>query len=780
MRVIPAGLAGHSTMMTTQPGHAPIRMWYAVLLVATLSPAGAFVRTWRIELPRPTYCVNPFSVATSSVNGDLYVADTAVVIVGRPGLTPVCRLPIGRYVRSMTFAGRADKLYCLTDQGVVAVDCRSRAVLGFLPGCPEPAALAYCPSSNRLYVASPETGRNPTCVQAYDCSADTVTGMLELDSVADPFELCVNPVTSVLYMTERRHSRLWSVSVESGRARPLDDGVSAIAVDPVRNKVYLGQEEAVLVLDGATDSTIATIDLSNYIGFVEQLIYNRTFDRMYCTEQDCWPLAIDCAGDTVVASFEGDWYPSGQVCLTGDERYLVALGAGELAVVDCAADSLAGFVPIGWSQGFLFGQPGSACACFASLRGVLVLIDCDERRLSDLLVTTDYYRPAAAAYDGKQQLLYVYCDCPGDELNLIAELDPFTGELRRLLYGIGYPYQLLCAAPYQKLYSVSEVLGVVDLAAGSTRRLCPGIEFISALGFSASLDRLYCLTVAEGRYSILGLDCATDRVVDSLPLARRPEAALYDSVGRRFCVAWAHGNVMVWDEGASEPRFDVQAVAGIRAMCVEPGLGLLCCLAESTMVTIDLAEGQLHRVAIPGSARASLGVCVNPDQHKAYCVAHDSVLVVNLIDSRSVVGVPVPGAVYPSYSSKSRAVYCGADSGLVVIDGEHDTVRQFIRQSCDWRNHAWDTLRNRFYAPEGQASVVVYADTVLEDAKPRQTVLADTLRVQGPLRQELYDAVGRRRAALEPGINDLGQLSRGVYFVYRRAEHAVRKIVIAR
>jgi hypothetical protein len=173
------------------------------------------------------------------------------------------------------------------------------------------------------------------------------------------------------------------------------------------------------VLDGATDSLLAWVDVDTAWGEVEHLLYNRRFDKVYGTAFSDGNIvqrivAIDGAGDSLVAAIESeDLFFMIPVALTGDDRYLCHLGYMEdsfgFAVIDCERDSVVALLQSNWTQGEMVSLPGGPEVCFVAYRGVIVTIDGDARAVTDTLVTTDRYAPALLACDAERDRLYVYC-----------------------------------------------------------------------------------------------------------------------------------------------------------------------------------------------------------------------------------------------------------------------------------------------------------------------------------------------------------------------------------
>jgi len=762
--------------------------WAELVLFGILvTSARAELRTWRLDLPPPLYTVTPLAAAANTVNGELYFADDTLMAVRQPGLRPGWSAPLRGVADTMVFCGQENKLYCLTDSAVVVVDCEGRQVLGELPRRASPSALTWCSASNRLFIA----GGSPVRIDVFDCAADTLVRSVAVDSLSRVALMCVNPVTRRLYLSDRTwYGNLWSVDPDSGRARLLSWRVSAIAVNPGMNKVYVANNDSLVVLDGSTETPRKRLEFGAYW---ERLWYNGRFNRVYALSWYGAVAAIMCAADSVsMLHLVSDPVEDCIGALTGDERYLCLVGSGDslgpvVEVVSCSSNTIVGIAPAGWSEGSLVGQPGTARMCLAARRGVLSLIDCDQRMPVDLLVTTGSYMPELLTYDQEQDLLYCYCDFPGDELDLVAAVNPFSGAVCRFYPGASgfHPDLILRDSRYGKLYLIadSSAAATLDLSDGNVSRIMYGYADFTFIGQSANAERLYFVVRNGEASSFCFFDCAGDSVADSLAFYGAPVAVLCDPDEERVCAAFAGGELAVWNRGERRLSYRTTIDKRVEALAYA-GRDRLCCISDTLVDIFDLAlQERVGRLAIPkAEPKSDVYACDAYD--RLYCVLQDTVFAVDVRNCRVAAKLALPGVVKAFYDRASGTLRCWTRDILVVIDCRTDRIVQYIpvgADAYDWSCGAWDSLRNRLYTRYGSNSIAVYADTVLPVVEPmRPIATAGVVRLADVGSRDLFDVAGRCRGRLVPGDNDVSTLPAGVYYVHRRSDSKADRVVILR
>jgi YVTN family beta-propeller protein len=146
----------------------------------------------------------------------------------------------------------------------------------------------------------------------------------------------------ILVIDGTTNQRLARIKMTGGRAW-------ALCYNPHNNKVYcadlgLGR---VVVIGGATDSVIATREIVAY-----SLCYNSQSNKVYCvTPDDNTVTVIDGATNAVVATLDvGDW-PHG-LCYNpqNNKVYCANSGAGSdnVTVIDGASNAVLASVPAGY------------------------------------------------------------------------------------------------------------------------------------------------------------------------------------------------------------------------------------------------------------------------------------------------------------------------------------------------------------------------------------------------------------------------------------------------
>jgi len=109
-----------------------------------------------------------------------------------------------------------------------------------------------------------------------------------------PYSVAVNDVTNRVYVGVDRGLMVINGETDQIIAEiPLDNDVIALAVNPLTNRIYAGVYGAnIVVIDGATDLTVGTIPEGIYDQY--ELAVNPVTNRVYVEDRSIWMGEYDC------------------------------------------------------------------------------------------------------------------------------------------------------------------------------------------------------------------------------------------------------------------------------------------------------------------------------------------------------------------------------------------------------------------------------------------------------------------------------------------------------
>ncbi len=771
-----------------------------LVVAAVLLVTGAFgqVRVSQFDMQPPPYVMEPYELAVNPGNGEIYVTGSSpgVLVIGRPGLRPEGLIAAGTHLRHPTYCPAGNKLYVYTwwDSVIVVVDCGTRSVLGSVPMDRTPDVLMYTGETNRLLAAIGARSSYPAQLLVLDCAADSLVDSIALDSLDEPEALGYNPTTDRLYWATYR-DRLATVDLGTGSARRLDYEAYDVAVNAAGTKVWLACLDSIAVLDAATDSLLAWVDVDTAWGDIEQLVYNPMYDKVYGTGYDDYDVyrvvVIDGIGDTLVAAIESDDCFTGPAALTGDDRYLCQLGFAldsvGFAVIDCERDSVVAVLGLNWYEGTLASVPGRPEVLFAGYQGIIVTADCEACVVAETLVTTDVYKPCELEFDAGRDRLYCHCGRrPDEQLLLVADVEPSTGRIFRFLPGIVGPDGMFCSPNQDRLYLQSDdELTAVDLATGQSRVVPGPLDIVQVIGGSQTRDRFYCIGEEHGDYRLLGLQ-GMGSVQDAVGLPGPPAATYFDAASERVYLAFESGllsRLLFWQEGEDTLSAAVQLPVDVSVL--QRGGDRLFGIGEDLIVVLDIEPwGSEPATAFCGHFDEGCGLSCNEDGTKLCYVDNGTLVLVDLARPDFGRRIPLGDIDALIRFPGSGHLLCFGDDEVTVVDIERDSVLQQAWLESDVWTMAVDTAGRRVYFALGYRAVTMVEydfEPALIEPGPESFIASASVGVAGHTRYWVYDTNGRRLMRLLPGENDVSHLPNGVYFARpMSAGPPVRKLVIRR
>lgn len=248
----------------------------------------------------------------------------------------------------LAYNAALDRLYVMGNEWLAAIDCGSDSVIARMAVTalqPDQPALCLVSGHNRLWLGGrtrlrvvdcltntvrferdvsnnraygPSLLYNPDADKVYYCGSDSLLvfdAATETQLAALPVgrftteypRLVYNPTSGRVYLAGQD-----TLMVVCGRGDTvvaklgIREGESfAIACNPLRNRVYYGDDRGIVVHDCGTETTAARVTIS---GDVTAMLCDPARDRLYAADDDGVITVLNCATNTVIAQFAvGDW-----------------------------------------------------------------------------------------------------------------------------------------------------------------------------------------------------------------------------------------------------------------------------------------------------------------------------------------------------------------------------------------------------------------------------------------------------------------------------------------
>ncbi len=691
----------------------------------------------------------------------LYVArvgSDSVVVVDCATNLIASTIHTASIVPVMQYNSQNDRLYC-GGNSVTVIDCAADTVIHTIPvGA---TVFAIDSTKSKLYAG----GDGPLAV--VDCAEDTVVATIPL--VHGVGALSFNVTAQKVYAASRDTLYAIQTGSDSIVARLSLAGLaSVLTCDPLRNRVYCVYGTHFGSIDCAGDSVILTVGVGLTASFIACDVAR---DRLYLTFPSYSPEAFvyDATTGQYITKVEVDGIPSGAGwCPSLDRLYCLprhyTRGGCLLAAVDAGGDSVAGILPLTMLAGNLsmdsldsklyFLYPGAI--------GCIGVADCARNIVTSYMYAGE--SPGPMCYNAVNNRLYfgtnngsgiISLDCTSDTALRKISVTGLT-QLFQLHDGLNKLYALAYDPQ-----SVREVVNVID---------CGHDSVMSCIDLFADYPRAFLLVPEDNRLwylstlRVTAIDCLGDSIVaEALDSLGSIDDACCSPEDRKIFAGW--GGRPLWivdmDDPARVETLQTLYDAGMRLCNVPSVHKVLWCAnygdpypGHSVVRVIDSRTN-----AITATFRADCQVSGMRMDHTGayvYCTGYqDSVLLV--VDTRSdslVASVELPSmgfgpALLNSRTNRIYVTQYDASDGIPVV---HDSMSVGLEE----------------------------LKTVARPLYTQPTLVSRSVPLRATAFAELWDASGRRRAALRPGLNDISHLARGIYFGRGMPEGSTTKIIVVR
>ena len=436
----------------------------------------------------------------------------------------------------------------------------------------------------------------------------------------------------------------------------LGEGPHLFCSDAPGNKVYCtNYNGTVTVVDGATNKAVKTIPVERH---VTELVYAERSNKLYLgNDSDTFLRVIDCARDSIAARIRVGPSPAALCYNPRLDRVYSANGHGDVVVIDCAGDTIAGSV---WMRGV-----GPHDICYDSA--------------TDCVYATN-------SASGSVSII----DCAGDSF---VRLVP-----------VGRQPGVILAGPPGKVYCANSGDSSVSAISGSGVNTIGAVRQPKALNYDPVNDKVYC----AGFYSdsVTVIDAAGDTVLAQVRTDQvyyaGTEALCYNPAGNNTCVACGRDDVVDAIGGVSD---SVEVVLTFWScspgpLCYNAANNHLYCLDRGSNLLFIIDEDSNLILKTLKTGRGSDALIWSPASNKVY-FANTSDSTVSILDctSDSVVATVVTG-YQPTVlcCSDDGSVFVGNDQGgVAVIDGAGDSVRAVIPAGYYVRTLGYSRTDNKVY-----------------------------------------------------------------------------------
>jgi len=308
----------------------------AAALAATLA-SGQWLET-TIQLPDSSgpiaLCLDPVTRKVYSAN---FLAGT-VTVIDAQSCSILASIRVGYRPSALVCYPAAGKVYCANtgesvppDSTVSVIDCVGDSVIREVRVMRGPCALAVNLTNDKVYAV------NFCSDYVSVISATTDSVLVNVYCGNAPMAVCHNPVVNKVYCASGIHY-VTVLDGASNRTLAVIDilGGWRFCVDTIHNKVYCATAGGqVGIIDGRTDSLRALLGNASW---VYDLCWAQPNGMVYAVTYDCDSLiGIDCSTDSVVFSIYVGEYPRA-VCYNAINNRVYCANGGSLSVsvVDCS------------------------------------------------------------------------------------------------------------------------------------------------------------------------------------------------------------------------------------------------------------------------------------------------------------------------------------------------------------------------------------------------------------------------------------------------------------
>jgi len=776
----------------------------AVCVLLSICAAQVFETT--VALPDSLGPLRPPCRLITDASGlMLYAASESsdVIALEAPSLRRLGRITTNSPVTAACLSARQNELYfaCLWTNSVLVVEGSSGRLLDSLSVSYAPADLCYDQEHDKVYCAS----YCRPVMSVIDCQShavveETLPGIAYClaihPSLPKLYLGCINP-SSIVVIDTRTDTAISTVRLE------LDPYAFCFAGRA--NKLYAAAANSITSLDASSDTILQTI---TGIGTAPlRMTYGEFMNQLSCIDSTGeWVAFIDASADTFCGSVS---YPHSFFWgaeFSKDDSTVFAgaqMGPGSysyIGLLDRQANRLDGQLYVGMRDGTLCYDSGRDVLYAAGDMGSICAVDC---RLDSVVgVSTLCSEVHQLRYAPGVDKVYF---SQYDSRKCISAVDPSTNRVTALM-PVGAGLSFCYNRTSHKLYVPTEFafgsdcIAVYDALGDSLLTTMP-LERVKRMVWDSVHNKLYCLYNSNETESgvVLMFDGVGDTLLKRIDLLSQADWLVWiPEYGKLYASGVDLTTVIDCATDSIVDELPVHLPAS--DVCYAADEGKVYFASGEVVRVVDVRRDSLADSLRRRGWVQTVGgnLLYARGYHRLYwnrCY-DNSVDSVDVIDTRSDSIIRALRVTYPltamCFDSLAGQVYlaCLYDTFLSVIDCVTDRIDGTVRlpNSLLW-SLVLSPEQHRLYVGCRQGLMVVRTDSMAGLASPA-TSGAERLAFPTLLRRffvlppgqtaRLVDVTGRRVAVLVPGRNDLAGLPPGAYFLVEDGLSRKAKVLMLR
>jgi DNA-binding beta-propeller fold protein YncE len=590
-----------------------------------------------------------------------------------------------------------------TSDSILVLDERTIEPLGWIDAEAPVPVLVYSSALGKLYCL--QNGS----VSVYDAS--TWTRLNTLTAPIRPTEACLDSEDNKLFISSPDSATVAVVDCNSDTVECVLRGLrnwasyngQSMCYVPGWHRIYCCDygDSSVVAIDCRGDTLLASIRIA---GRPISLCYNSANNRVYVLPGS-GPVGIDVASNAIVSS--ASCMLPAAICCDPYRNRLYGLDAGQnVAVFDCATNSL--LTTMVTNEGVDMMTYNAAVDRIYSVShygGYLHIFDPEGDTMTERLWSVPH--PSAMATTSGDNLMFLAGR--GDPGLMVVD-----GGSDRLIREVSssYDFGLALADPgLDKVFCLTGAPAGLAIVSGQTG------EVKTFVLTGRWPDNLYgdsvnhVIYVREEPSFITAVDGLGDSVVNTIRLdcwGMPPVALCADTRGRKTYVGGLGNELMVFNWSLQSLLATVAVSARVYALVYHESARRVYCGTETGVVEIDCSTDQVTR-RVDLDCRITQ-LCTATIEDRLYCVADTELVTIDCGSAEVVGSAPTPhrgGALY--YSPVCDKVYRICDSSVCVYRGTDGHLLTTI-ETRPLGRPAFDARTNTMMCPSVEDSSVILID----------------------------------------------------------------------
>jgi len=603
-----------------------------------------------------------------------------------------------------------------------------------LGGPNSPSRIFYNPNNNTVFIFGEDRA-----VLVLD--GVTQRKIARLDLPGSPRGFCYNPQENKIYVAGSALAVIDAAANRVARVLSLSHFTEDVCYNPSLNRVYAVGENLVSVIDCRVDTVLNRVVLPSRAG---NIACATRVNKVYCVMNNEDVAVIDCATDSVIKTFYTGRGPYGMLYNHLSNRLYIAEEYDEdVAVVDCEQDTVIRYLVAGYSPNLI---------CLNTVNNKFYVADWDGDWFGiydgagDSLIRWLILRSEqrGLVFDSIDNLVYVAltgCDS-------IAVIDGVSDQLLRTIPAAGSSPMGPAYNPRANLiYSAeagSNTVTYYDAPTSQVRGRVDVLRFTPGLiTYISGNDRLYCADL--GQRMVYPVECANNRIRPGFQLPFNPAAIIYSAgVSRAYVIPRNDSAIAVIDCARETVRTIIRLGRFPRSAVYALDMDEIYCavhrLDDDYIAVLDCARDTITGEIITDENPVVLGYV--PEHHLLYFTAgydYRPLIIYDVANHRVVDEIGLGGAPEQvCYLRRENLLACIVQYSelLVLIDCATHRVQDVFFISQYPRRMVYNPVNNRLYC-------ATYADTLFV-IDPVEMAITDTILIRGWVVDMMLDSIASK------------------------------------